>query len=211
MKHKIVFLFLTKRFIFTLSEGATNASRMIMAYPDFRTPTAFVPGSRIEVSPDAYAVSHAVARRIRATGGGALYVDYGRDHPVPDSLRGIRDHGFVSPLSHPGSVDLSSDVDFSFLRSSCRDTARAHGPISQSEFLRSMGIGARMNVLLRSAGSRERRVELAKGFERLVGEGDGEMGAVYKVMCVVGEGDPVPYPFQTGRIGGSGAVEEGEK
>ena len=36
----------------------------------------------------------------------ALAIDYGAEHGFRDSLRGIRDHKFVNPLSDPGLVDL---------------------------------------------------------------------------------------------------------
>lgn len=58
---------------------------MIMAYEKFQT--GFKVGDRIEVSPDAYAVTNRIARRIKTDGGAALFVDYGGDHAVGDSLR----------------------------------------------------------------------------------------------------------------------------
>lgn len=46
----------------------------------------------------------------------ALIIDYGYDHSPGNSLRGIKDHKFVHPLTEPGDVDLSVDVDFSAIR-----------------------------------------------------------------------------------------------
>ena len=39
-----------------------------------------------------------VARKLAASGGAALFVDYGKDGPPASSLRGIVDHAFVDPL-----------------------------------------------------------------------------------------------------------------
>ncbi|TPX63202.1 hypothetical protein SpCBS45565_g06797 [Spizellomyces sp. 'palustris'] len=177
-------------FCFTLSPGPTNASFTIMAHERFQN---FKVGDRVEVSPDSYAVANHVAQRIKKDGGSALFIDYGRDHAVGDSLRGIRKHDFTNVLSRPGDSDLSADVDFSFLRAATTDLAAAHGPITQSTFLRAMGIGPRMNMLLANADA-QRRKDIATAFDRLVSPLG--MGTVYKFMALTPEGAPEPYPFQ---------------
>ncbi|KAI8585330.1 S-adenosyl-L-methionine-dependent methyltransferase [Geranomyces variabilis] len=178
-------------FAFVLSEGPTKASKTIMAYENFQN--KYKVGDRIEVAPDSYAVSNRIAKRIKESGGGALFVDYGRDYALGDSLRGIAKHDFVNVLSTPGEADISADVDFRFLRESTKDLAAAHGPITQSTFLRSMGIAARMKMLLKDADAQKRR-DLASGFDRLISpEG---MGTVYKFLAITPLDSPVPYPFQ---------------
>lgn len=44
-------------------------------------------GSRIEVSPDSYAVAKSIADRIGESGGCGLVIDYGKDGVSADSLR----------------------------------------------------------------------------------------------------------------------------
>ncbi|KAI8818400.1 S-adenosyl-L-methionine-dependent methyltransferase [Fimicolochytrium jonesii] len=178
-------------FCFTLADGPTKPSAIIMQYEKFQK--NFKEDDRVEVSPDSYAVSNRIARRIQKNGGGALFVDYGRNYTVGDSLRGIRNHKFTDVLSKPGEADLSADVDFSFLRESTHGIAAAHGPITQSTFLRAMGIAPRMNMLLQNADAKTRK-ELATAFDRLVSPS--QMGTVYKVMAITQEGVEVPYPFQ---------------
>ncbi|KAI8922037.1 S-adenosyl-L-methionine-dependent methyltransferase, partial [Powellomyces hirtus] len=178
-------------FAFSLSEGPTKASSMIMAYEKFQH--KYQVGDRIEVAPDSYAVSNRISRRIKENSGGALFIDYGRDYALGDSLRGIRKHQFVDVLSHPGEADLSADVDFSFLRDSAQDLAAAHGPITQSTFLRAMGIAARMQMLLKNADA-EKRKDLATGFDRVVSPAG--MGTVYKFLALTPLDCDQPYPFQ---------------
>ncbi|KAJ3160231.1 hypothetical protein HDU86_001067 [Geranomyces michiganensis] len=178
-------------FAFVLSESPTKASKTIMAYEHFQN--KYKVGNRIEVAPDSYAVSNRIAKRIKESGGGALFIDYGRDYALGDSLRGIAKHDFVNVLSKPGEADISADVDFRFLRESVKDLAAAHGPITQSTFLRSMGIATRMQMLLKTADGQKRR-DLASAFDRLVSPGG--MGTVYKFLALTPLESPVPYPFQ---------------
>src|SRR5690242_2400810 len=71
-------------FCFTLAPTQTNAVLTIMAHEKFRN---FKVGDRVEVSPDAYAVTNQIARRIKTDGGSALLVDYGRDYTAGESPR----------------------------------------------------------------------------------------------------------------------------
>lgn len=52
----------------------------------------------LEVGAEAMAVVEAVALRIEACGGFALFVDYGKDGPYDSSLNAIRNHDGVHPL-----------------------------------------------------------------------------------------------------------------
>lgn len=84
-------------------------------------------------------------------------MDYGHDNNPQDSLRGILDHKFVSPLENPGNSDLSIDVDFSTLKkyaSNEKDIA-VHGPITQGQFLQTMGIEHRLEALLNNCDGTE--------------------------------------------------------
>ena len=64
-------------------------------------------GDQIEFSPMAVAVVMDIAKRLAEdASGAALLIDYGHDFLLPDSLRGIRGHEFVSSLEEPGQTDL---------------------------------------------------------------------------------------------------------
>src|SRR5206468_3357289 len=96
---------------------------------------------------------------------------------------------FVHPLREPGLVDLSVDVDFSFLTKSVREGLKSLGitppnvvgPITQAEFLSNMGIEHRVAALLRAReGQEEEQLQIYLGYKRLVED----MGTSYKVMVL---------------------------
>lgn len=60
--------------------------------------------------------------------------------------KAFRKHQQVDPLIAPGSADLTADVDFTYLRNSVIDRALTYGPVSQSYFLKQMGIDLRLKV-----------------------------------------------------------------
>ncbi|KAJ3208010.1 Diphthamide biosynthesis protein 2 [Entophlyctis luteolus] len=175
------------------SPGETKASVTLLQDDRY---LQFKEGSRIEVSPDSYTYAHKIGERIRQDGGFALIADYGKDIIMADSWRGIERHTFVSPLARPGDVDLTADVDFSFLRKAFKDAGTTSSVLlSQGEFLRSMGIVQRLQVLLKVADA-DKRKELSQSYERLVGgSGTNGMGDIYKFLAVTRTGDASPYPF----------------
>ncbi len=149
-------------------------------------------GARLEVSPAGSALAQDMALRVASHGGAALVVDYGRDRASGDSLRGIRDHRFVSPLREPGRVDLSIDVDFSSLRAAVHALKlgglQVHGTVGQGEFLKALGIETRLAALLQADDTTEEQAEaLFLAYKRLT-EAD-EMGSIYRAMAMVA---PVP-------------------
>lgn len=129
--------------------------------------------------------------------GAALILDYGPSDTIPiNSLRGIKAHKRVSPLSEPGLVDLSADVDFTALaEAACKasEGVEVWGPVDQGGWLEGMGGRERANVLAK--GDSKSRVEGA--WSRLVDRGGSGMGRLYKVLAVVPEsgGKRVPVGF----------------
>ncbi|KAF1330679.1 Nadh dehydrogenase, partial [Globisporangium splendens] len=152
-------------------------------------------GDKIEISPMGIALAQDIAKRISQFGGGALLVDYGHDRPSELSLRGIKNHEFVSVLREPGDVDLSIDVDFATLRryATAEENVKGFGPIGQGAFLKNMGIEHRLAALLQNAESEEVQEELFSAYERLV-EPD-QMGSIFKAMALthVDIGQPVGF------------------
>lgn len=138
--------------------------------------------------------------------GAALILDYGPLDTIPTStLRGIRAHKLVSPLSAPGLVDISADVDFTALAHAAIAASpeiEVHGPVEQGTWLRAMGGKERVGQLVEGMGMGEERKRVEGGWERLVERGGGGMGRVYKVLALV--------PERGGRrpVGFGGGVEE---
>lgn len=60
--------------------------------------------------------------------------------------QGFKGHQLHDVLKSPGSADLTTDVDFSYLRSMAAESVTCLGPIAQRMFLKNMGIDARMQV-----------------------------------------------------------------
>lgn len=75
-------------------------------------------GSIIEACPEGLLMVQDIADRIvKCNGGAALIVDYGGDGSSGgDTMRGFWKHTQVHPLSRPGEVDVTADVDFGALR-----------------------------------------------------------------------------------------------
>jgi NADH dehydrogenase [ubiquinone] 1 alpha subcomplex assembly factor 7 len=135
--------------------------------------------------------------------GAAIILDYGPSDTIPtNSLRGIRDHKRVSPLSSPGMVDLSADVDFTALAEAAltaSDGIEVHGPVEQAIFLLGMGIKERAQMLIKGSNmddEKKKRVESA--WKRLIDRGGSGMGKVYKAMAIVPESNGKRRPVGFG-------------
>jgi SAM-dependent MidA family methyltransferase len=103
-------------------------------------------GTAIEFSPASSVLAYELAERVGRQGGAALVIDYGNDGASAGSIRGIRDHEFVSFLQEVGDTDITADVDFRGLRHAVQcshEGATTVGPVGQGEFLQRMGIRER--------------------------------------------------------------------
>ncbi|XP_044468292.1 protein arginine methyltransferase NDUFAF7 homolog, mitochondrial [Mangifera indica] len=164
----------------------------------------------IEVCPKAMELTNTIAKRIGSDGGGALIIDYGLNGVVSDSLQAIRKHKFVSIFDNPGTADLSAYVDFASVKHSAEEASEnvsVHGPITQSQFLGSLGINFRVEALLQNC-TQEQAESLRTGYWRLVGDGEAPfwegpddqtpigMGTRYLAMAIVNKKQGVPVPFQ---------------
>ena len=190
----------TPEFQLILSAGTTRHSRYIPeSSPRYRK-LKQVSGSLVEVCPDASLYATDFASRIGGSdkhpkpkpSGAALILDYGTSDTVPvNSLRGIRHHRLVNPLSSPGLVDLSADVDFTAIAETAVSASRGvevHGPIPQGDFLELMGIRQRAEMLTRTPGLSKEQVEaIDKAWKRLVDRGPNGMGKVYKALAILPE------------------------
>ena len=70
--------------------------------------------------------------RITQVGGFGLFVDYGhKGNRSTTSLRAYKNHQLVDPISNPGTVDLTADVDFGYWTRILKDICLTYGPIEQ--------------------------------------------------------------------------------
>ncbi len=145
-------------------------------------------GAIIETCPAAAAILYEVAGRLATQGGAALFIDYGHDdHRLGSSLQAVRAHAKVDPFSAPGEADLTAHVDFSALAPIAQSRGvRWLGTVEQGRWLRALGIEARADALAAFAPAQGQAVHQAK--DRLIGEG--QMGALFKVMGLAAPGWP---------------------
>jgi len=150
-------------------------------------------GAIREVSPAGEALTAEIGRRIAAEGGAALIVDYGYLHGGPsETLQAVRGHAFTDPLATPGEADLTAHVDFAALVASAAGVGAAvHGPISQRQFLVSLGLLERAGRL-GAAADEAARAEIRGAVERLAGAN--HMGELFRVLAITSPGlDPPPF------------------
>ncbi len=123
----------------------------------------------------------------------ALFIDYGTVESVPgDTLRSYQNGEQTDPLPASGASDLTCDVDFSRLhRLATEHGLRVHGPVSQSQFLLSLGAEARLNQLARQNPNDAEA--LYRGVKRLVDPAD--MGERFQVMCLSAPDMAAPAAF----------------
>jgi len=188
-------------FTFVLSPDPTPLGQLLAASNSRFD--GHLPGQRLEVSAEAWAAARAVGRLVSGTkesssgpqaaparaearwGGAGLVVDYGGEHAFSDSFRAFRHHKLADPLTNPGKQDLTANVDFAHIRGALEaGGATTHPLATQQSFLLHLGLQPRLETLLRSAPSEERKREIEKAAERLVEGGKVGMGETFKVMGI---------------------------
>ena len=143
-------------------------------WPDFGAPHN---GDIYEFSSARLGFISQLCERIKETKGAGLFIDYGHGKSgFGDTFQAVKQHGYADILSDVGDVDLTSHVDFEPLLSAVTDVGGIVQPLlDQGDFLRMMGIEARVNYL-KSKGAQDIDQDLA----RLVA--DDQMGTLFKVM-----------------------------
>jgi NADH dehydrogenase [ubiquinone] 1 alpha subcomplex assembly factor 7 len=126
----------------------------------------------------------ALARRIVEFGGAMLVIDYGHaESGVGETLQAMSHHGYTDPLAAPGEADLTAHVDFRALgRTAATAGARVHGPITQAEFLRRLGIVERAGRL-KARATADQAAQIDAALARLIAPGATGMGELFKVMA----------------------------
>jgi SAM-dependent MidA family methyltransferase len=140
-------------------------------------------GAVKEVSEPALAFTRALAARLAAQRGAALFFDYGHHAPgFADTLQAVRAHGTgLDPLAEPGTRDLTAHVDFYAVAAVAREAGAAvFGPLPQGVVLQRLGLVTRAAMLAQARPRLAR--EILSGAERLVApEG---MGRLFKALAL---------------------------
>lgn len=151
-------------------------------------------GEIAEVRPAVTVLIEEIMARAAADPMVALFVDYGHDRSAPgDTFQAVSGHGYTDPLISPGECDLTAHVDFHQLA----ETASAaglgvHGPLSQRDFLLSLGFAQRCERLMKNADKKTARA-IECGAQRLVDPA--QMGTLFKVLALSSKTVPGPPPF----------------
>ena len=141
-------------------------------------------GAVFEWRPDSEIMK--IATRVRDQDGAALIIDYGHlRSDAGDTFQAIAGHSFTDPLKAPGEADVTAHVDFQALARAAEDLgARVHGPTTQGDFLKRLGIEQRAATLMAKTPSHEVSEDISGAVARLTGSGRGGMGSMFKVLGV---------------------------
>lgn len=125
-----------------------------------------------------------IGRRITHEAGAALVLDYGHaESAIGETLQAVRGHGFANALASPGEVDLTAHVDFQALGSAIESMgARVHGPVTQAEFLRQLGIEKRA-AALKAHIPADKVADVDAAVARLTDESRTGMGRLFKAIA----------------------------
>ena len=176
-----------EKFAFVLGGGLSDADLALIA-PSLRNEPD---GSLVELRPADAPVMDALAERLTAAPGYALFIDYGSATPEPgDTLQAIAKHQKVDPLDDPGGADLTAWVDFeSFAELGVAAGLDVYGPVGQGDFLKGLGIETRAAALAKGRGD-DVAARLQRQLNRLVAPDD--MGELFKVVAFASQGLPPP-------------------
>jgi SAM-dependent MidA family methyltransferase len=134
-----------------------------------------------------------LAARIAQIGGAFLAIDYGATQSgFGDTLQAVKAHRFVSAFEEPGEADLTTQVDFAALRrTAMKEGAQCFGPVTQADFLLSLGLQERAKRLSDNASDEHQRA-IVQAFERLTNRDERGMGELFKVLAVTAPNSPAP-------------------
>jgi len=181
----------------TGSLAFTTASEQISHFDNLLPPPlrSAPDGSIFEWRADNVALE--LGKRLMRDGGAALVIDYGHTQSaVGDTLQAIGRHAYAEALSAPGSVDLTAHVDFQALASAVEAMgANGYGPITQSQFLRRLGIVTRAASIKTKVP--EAAADIDAALKRLISEGEPGMGVLFKAAAFAHPSLGVPPGFET--------------
>jgi NADH dehydrogenase [ubiquinone] 1 alpha subcomplex assembly factor 7 len=124
-----------------------------------------------------------IIRHLKSHGGAALIIDYGyTESRHGETFQAVRGHGYADPLADPGEADLTAHVDFAALaRAATASGMHVHGPLTQGEFLRRLGIAQRAARLKMNA-TPQQAADIESALKRLTAPD--QMGELFKVLAL---------------------------
>jgi NADH dehydrogenase [ubiquinone] 1 alpha subcomplex assembly factor 7 len=138
-----------------------------------------------------------LGQRLTRDGGAALVIDYGHaQSAIGDTFQAVGRHAYADPLSAPGTVDLTAHVDFQALAKAAEAMgASGYGPLTQSQFLRRLGIVTRA-AKLKAKAADSAAADIDAALRRLISEGEAGMGNLFKAAAFAHPALGVPPGFE---------------
>jgi NADH dehydrogenase [ubiquinone] 1 alpha subcomplex assembly factor 7 len=153
------------------------------------------PDGIYESSMASVVIAEQLGSHLQSHGGAALIIDYGHVKTAAgDTLQALKAHQFCNVLDHVGEADITAHVDFEALGHAFEaGGARAITPLTQGQFLNTMGLQMRVEKLSAKLQG-DAKAEFRSAVERIAG--DDQMGHLFKVLAVKQKGLPPLYPFE---------------
>ncbi|WP_375611183.1 MULTISPECIES: class I SAM-dependent methyltransferase [unclassified Bartonella] len=150
-------------------------------------------GTIFEHAPLRHQFMKQISHHLVQVTGSALLIDYGAcELAFGDTLQALSKHRFRDVFDAPGEHDLTSHVDFSFLKNIALKQGCFAEIFEQGEFLFKMGLLERANQL--GVGkSTPLQDKIRQDIERL--SGPDQMGKLFKVLYFSDKNIPIPPQF----------------
>jgi len=116
---------------------------------------------------------------MKKTRGAFIAIDYGyTEYAYGDTFQAIKKHQKISPLTSQGTADLTSHVNFAYLKNVAESQGFDVKLYTQADFLAMMGIHLRYEMLYKQSPKHQKN--LSQGLDRLINK----MGYLFKVMVI---------------------------
>ena len=132
-----------------------------------------------EHTPDAPKVLQRITQYLKAHGGIAIFIDYGYVNGAGDSLQAMAQNKYASVLASPGQADLTTHVNFGWLKELTEAEGCVASLATQGAFLSQLGIQMRAQQLMQKA-SPDGQLKLQRQLDYLLEK----MGELFKVLVV---------------------------
>lgn len=139
-------------------------------------------GEIVEISNDAIEIFYEISRKIQRNKGTMLTIDYGYlQTQFSSSLQSLKNHQYNNVLENIGEADITYLINFELFFNIAKDCKlNVFPPITQKEFLTSIGINEKLHLLLQKTTDEGKKHLLQTSTERLTSEA--QMGSLFKVF-----------------------------
>lgn len=150
-------------------------------------------GTIFEHAPSRHQLMQQISNHLIQMKGSALVIDYGAsDLAFGDTLQAVSKHKFRDIFDAPGEHDLTSHVDFFFLKKIALEQSCFAEILQQGDFLLKMGLLERA-AQLGVGKSATLQNKIRQDIERLASPN--QMGKLFKVLHVSDKHIPLPARF----------------